>query len=182
MTKPTKDIKDFFSAIRVLLTHGLLDKHEIITWADNEILKTDQPDDYLIDLSLMGSKTKNEIYEFVDKLAQYSKTLTAGRALVGLIADKINDRLIDYKKGFEILYCVQRDFNLTELEKNYINHSDDELELAINQVWGDKDEVQDRLKAFLKCYDGFTLDNADSWGELSNEINFKLAHWDKKLV
>ena len=182
MIKPIKEINDFLSVLRVLLTRGLIDKEEVISWADHEITKMDKPDDYLIELSLIGTKTTNEIFELIYELSDNSKSLISGRALIGIIGSKIKDRIVDYKKGFEVLYSVQLEFELTDLEKNYINHADDEIKLAINQVCGDKYDVQKRVKTFLKCYEGFTLDNIDTWRTISNEVTEKLSLWDKKLV
>lgn len=182
MTKPTREINDFVSVLRILLTRGLIDKNELVAWADNEINNADSPDEFVIEFSMIGTKSTNQIFELLDNLSDNSKSLTSGRALIGLIANKINERVIDYKRGFEILYSVQREFDLTQTEKNYINHADDELELAINKIWGDKDDVQERTKTFLNCYQGFTLDNVDDWKIISEQVDKKLKLWDKKLV
>lgn len=180
MTKPIKAINDFFSTLRVLLTRALLDKQEVIRWADSEIMKADIPESYLIELSLIGTKTTNELYEIIDQLSNNSRSLIAGRALIGFIGDKIKNKTIDYQQGFEILYSIQSEFELTDLEKNFINHAHDELELAIKQVWGDKDDVQQATKNFLNCYEGFTLDNMASWDKISNGVDENLKMWHKQ--
>jgi hypothetical protein len=177
MIKPTKEINDFLSVLRILLRTGIVDKRELVDWADKEISKSDAPADYLIEFSLIGAKNVNEICELMDRLSDNSKSRTSGRALVGLIADAIKKRIIDHKRGFEILYSVQSEFELTELEKNYINHADDGLELALNQVWGDNDEVQSKIKSFLKCYQGFTLNNVDEWSKISFDVEERLKLW-----
>jgi hypothetical protein len=180
MSKLRKETIDFLSTLRVLLIHGLIEKHQIISWADKGISNTDYPEEFHIELSLIGARTTKEICDLLDELSGNFKSLTAGRALVGLIANKIEREIIDYKKGFEILNSIRRTFQFSELERDYISHTDNAIDLAINQIWGKKDEVEHTAKSFLKCYEGFTLENVERWDQISSDVNEKLQGWKLK--
>ena len=179
MTNPTKNTNDFISALKVFISHGLLDKVEIINWADKEIAKADNPDDYLIELSLIGTKTTNQITDLISDFIDETRSITTGRAIIGLTWDKIKSKVIDYKKGLEVIYSIQGQFPFTDIEKNYISHADDGLDLAIQKIWGDKDEIEKEIKSFLECYDGFSFDNVDNWDRLAIETGEKLDSWGK---
>jgi len=179
MTNPTKNTNDFISALKVFVSHGLLDKVEIIGWADKEIAKTDDPDDYLIDLSLIGTKSTNQITDLLSEFINKTISITAGRAIIGLTWEKIKSKDIDYKKGLDVIYSVHGQFPFTDIEINYISHADDALDLAIRKIWGDKDEIEREIKSFLECYDGYSFDNVDNWDRLAIETNDKLDAWNK---
>jgi effector-binding domain-containing protein len=179
MTNPTKNTNDFISVLKVFVSHGLLDKLEIINWADKEIAKSDNPDDYFIELSLIGTKTTNQITDLLSDFIEKTGTITTGRAIIGLTWDKIKSKAIDYKKGMEVIYSVQGQFPFRDIEKNYISHADDGLDLAIRKIWGEKDEIEKKIEKFLECYGGFTFDNVDNWDQLALETDDTLDIWDK---
>ncbi|MFM7851843.1 MAG: hypothetical protein ACKO96_07965 [Flammeovirgaceae bacterium] len=188
MTNPTKNTNDFMSALKVFVSHGLLDKVEIINWADKEIVKADNPDDYLIELSLIGTKTTNQITDLISDFIDETRSITTGRAIIGLTWDKIKSKVINYKikskvinykKGLEVIHSIQGQFPFTDIEKNYISHADDGLDLAIQKIWGDKDEIEKEIRNFLECYDGFSFDKVANWDRLAIETGEKLDSWDK---
>ena len=181
MTNPTKNKNDFISALKVFVSHGLLDKLEIIHWADKEVEMANNPDDYLIELSLIGKKTTNQITDLLSDFIDEARSITTGRAIIGLTRDKIRSKAIDYKKGLEVIYSVLGQFPFRDIETHYISHADDGLDLAIQKIWGDKDELEKEIKSFLECYDGFSFDNVDIWDRLAIETNDKLDTWDKEF-
>ncbi|HBK88529.1 MAG: hypothetical protein U0289_06180 [Cyclobacteriaceae bacterium] len=177
MTNPTRNKSEFISVLREFLSHGLLDKGEVVRWADKEIAAADQPDDYLIGLSLTGTKTTNEVIDLLGSFMEETRSLSTGRAIIGLTWGLIKTKAVDYKKGMEVIYAANLQFPLGDIESKFIYQADSGLDLAVQNIWGEQGELEKEIAGFLGCYEGFSFDNADDWDRLAMEVDNKLDTW-----
>lgn len=73
---------------RIGLINRLIDKREIVTWADKQILEENEPDYRIIELSLVGNKNEKDLLEML-YLQTLENSLVSGRLIFGILYQKI---------------------------------------------------------------------------------------------
>ncbi|MCR6642650.1 MAG: hypothetical protein NVV82_27610 [Sporocytophaga sp.] len=114
---------------RIGLINRLIDKREIVTWADKQILEENEPDYRIIELSLVGNKNEKDLLEML-----YSQTLenslVSGRLIFGILYQKIIKKEIPLKQAIQSIYWIRWNSSLSEKEIELLYGLDDEYELA----------------------------------------------------
>jgi len=166
--------KDLFKIFRLGLTQGLIDKQEIINWCDSIIIKDEEPDPFIIDISLSGTKSINDIVSIIDEKFKGNSSKISARAVLGLYYKLYRQGKITLDKVVHSIYWLHWESKLTELEKQFMYIIDDRYELALSKAWDTVDNIEKEIIAFLELYKDFTIENYDNWESKESEIDNKI--------
>ena len=81
----------FFS---LALSNGLIDKSEVIKWADKILSETPNPDYAIIELSLLGNTNVKEIISTLNRYIGSNSHKTSARIVLGMLYKLYNDKKI----------------------------------------------------------------------------------------
>ena len=163
----------FFS---LALSNGLIDKSEVIKWADKILSETPNPDYVIIELSLLGNTNVKEIISILNKYIEGNPHKTSARIVLGMLYKLYNNEQIPLKKALKIFSSLYQDSNLTEYEKNILDRFDFLYELAENEILGSFKEVKKYLSLFLEIYKEFNIDDRNNWEILNKSIEEKFKN------
>ena len=121
---------ELLEVYRLCLIMEIIEKKEIIKWADNIIMQDDQPDYFLIELSLCGHKNVNEINSLIKEFTGEVKSIIPSRVLLGILyGQDINNQKFILKKVCSIIGWLIWHGQLTDIEKSFVYGLDDEYNL-----------------------------------------------------
>ncbi|WFD08775.1 hypothetical protein [Tepidibacter hydrothermalis] len=155
-----EDIKLKAELYRLALSCGFITKKDVINWADNEIMISENPDISIIELSLSGSKKAEDI---ISKLKEVSVGVDQEISLKILLGLFYKEIIKDPNKIQVIsteLYHLYLSLQIDNKEECYLwmMYLDDEFHLANNGIYGDVEEVKSRYIDFLKQYEKYAID------------------------
>ncbi|RFZ90749.1 hypothetical protein D0C36_17485 [Mucilaginibacter conchicola] len=155
------------------LAIGLFSKDEVVAWADELIIKSDEPDHSLIEISL--STDKNQLISVLNEITNTTADEDndiATRALLGVIykrykADEVDIRVI--LDSIEMLPC----YKLSDYEKYQAFLLEDH-----EFTYGPEQQVNLRLDIirFLEPYQSLSLDKYQYWQQINNELIAEMAY------
>jgi hypothetical protein len=99
---------------QICLINNILDKMQIIAWADKQIEQEAEPSYLLIELSLSGRKNINDIISLLRNLAGESKTLVAGRAALGYLYHQYTTKQLSLQPFATTIYWLGLHYNSQE--------------------------------------------------------------------
>jgi hypothetical protein len=169
--KPT-DFSLLLEAFNRGLVFGLVSKNDVILWADDIILKTEEPDYFFIEVSLC-SNTNN----LIEVIGEYSANIDnpiCTRVLLGLLYKKlINDNdTLTIETAAKLIGAMQSFGTLTHFEVGK-RYSFDDYDLYYPP---DLRELQVDIFDFLSIYESFTLNNYSEWAEINHRVELILKH------
>lgn len=181
----TTNIRNYIELLEVFhigLTNGLLDKGEVIRWADNIIKQDEQPDYFVIELSLCGHKSINDIVSLINEFVGEPKPIVSGRVILGFAYRQYSKKAISLRKVTTAIYWLvwQREF--TEAEKSFMYGLDEDLDCAESGIYGTVEAVEMETLRFIEIYKDFSIDNFDKWGEINNVIDEKVKELSKIVI
>ena len=154
MEQSTNNILQFF---RLGLINGFITKSDVISWVDKEIELNPDISNELIDISLSGSKSKNDFIDSVTSLTGYNLTETAAKLFLGTLYNKYINKEISLESLSSSLNYISKYEPLNEQENIKLWMLEDELELAKKQIWGTVEQVEKNILAFLTPYKEYKL-------------------------
>jgi hypothetical protein len=176
---PTTNIRNYIDLLGMFtigLENGLLEKQAIVRWADIIILQDEQPDYFVIELSLCGHKSVNDIVTLLNEIIGASTPQISGRVILGLLYHRYVDRQLPLKKVVNLLYWLILHGQWSEDEKSFMYELDDWYSLAIDNIYGTEETVEKATLRFIELYKEFRIDNFDKWSEVNRTIDQKIAH------
>jgi hypothetical protein len=145
----------------------LITKTEVVKWADDIIITTEEiPDYFFIELSMTKSITEAKVL-IKDKI-DISNAPIIGRVLLGLIYDKLNSNNIGLQKACDIMDRIALNDTMSGDEKGSLYQFSDELQEAFRPEHYDYLRIE--ILEFLSSYKNFTLDNYDIWTAINEQI------------
>ena len=152
------------------LVLGLVYKNDVILWADDIILKTEEPDYFFIEVSLC-SNTNN----LIEVIGEYNTNIDnpiCTRVLLGLLNKKlINDNnTLTVETAAKLIGAMQNFGTLTNFEVNQM-YSFDDYDLYYPP---DLMELRVDIIDFLSIYEPFTLKNYSKWAEINHGVELIL--------
>jgi len=142
------------------LKWGLIPKADVVKWADDIIIATeDIPDYFFIELSM--SKSVTEITILIKDKISISNAAIIGNALLGLIYHKLHSGNLELQKACDIMDHIALDDTMAGYEKGMLYQFSDEFQEAFRPEHFDNLRVD--ILDFLILYKDFTLDNYDEW-------------------
>jgi hypothetical protein len=124
-TTNPKDFLELLEVFHIALSNGLLDKKEIIKWADEIIIKNSEPDYFIIELSLCGQKTTNDIISLLNEYIGEEKPQISGRVILGFLYRKYLDKQTTLKTVVGTIYWITWKTELPDEEKSFMYGLDD---------------------------------------------------------
>jgi hypothetical protein len=160
-----RDFPLLFEVLREGLVLGLVSRAEIIAWADSIIASEEDPDYFLIELSLCGDI--NSICEVLDKHIKRVRDPICDRVLLGLIYhERLTDDLEEIEETAILVGRLAAWNVLSRLENNRIYEFQD----YTIYYYPDLTHLLVSLNAFLSLYKSFTLDNYEQWTDINHQV------------
>ncbi len=183
ITNPT-DVVELLGMFRIALINNLIDKKEIIKWADSIVLNEDEPNAFFIELSLLGSKSVNDIISFFSEFLGEFHPKTSVHAALGVIYSKFKSGDLSLEK---VIYCVDWvcwNTDISEGEKYFMYELEGHYCSVTKYKCGSIEALENNTVQILEVYRYFKIDNYKDWHNLSATIGSKIAmlesHNDEK--
>lgn len=173
MTNP-KDIIQLLHFIRSGLASGLINKEEIVDWADKIITRDEKPDIFFIDLALSSSKSKNDILHHFNDFLNYENPEIQSRPLLGLLYKQYITKQINLSQTISRLFQLKFEAKFTEKEEGYIYSLHNDYDCAINDIYGTIFDVEVELHKFLSFYKNYSIDNFEEWKSLDLTVESEI--------
>jgi hypothetical protein len=147
------DIRIQASARELAIKYGALSLEEIVKWADGEILNNEEPNPHFYDLSL--SRTMGDALSALNCFGK-----SENKAEVSKLAFRFFYNHITANEGYhqiiaKALYDMAMEGLIPSPEAEGAMWAFwDELDLAIDRIYGDPDNINNELIEFIKNYMG----------------------------
>ena len=158
----------------IALTNGLLDKNEVIKWADNIITNDNEPDFFIIELSLSGHKNLNDTVSLLNEYIGKEKPQVSGRVILGFLHRQYLAGKITLRKVVGAVNWIVWQADLTDEEKSYMYGLDEEYDFAEEGIYGTVEAVEKETLRFLEIYKEFQIDNYKDWRKIDTTIESKI--------
>ncbi len=172
-TTDPRNYIELLEVFRIGLINGLVDKDEIIKWADSIIQQDEQPDSFIIELSLCCSMNINDVVSIINEFIGESKPVISGRVILGLAYRLYNEKRIVLRKVTSTIDWLTWHGEPTEKEKSLMYGLDEELNCAESGIYGTIEGVEEEVLLFLEIYKDFSIDNFSKWSEINKTIDQK---------
>jgi hypothetical protein len=173
-TTNPKDFIELLEVFHIALSNGLIDKKEIIKWADQIITQDIEPDYFIIELSLCGQKTTNDIISLLSEYIGEEKPKTSGRVILGFLYRKYLAKQTTLKSVVSTIYWITWKTELPDEEKSFMYGLDDAYDCATEGIYGTIQAVENETLRFLEIYKDFNIDNFEDWKILDKTIESKI--------
>ncbi len=133
------------SDFKLLLEAGVIDRGEIVRWAD-EILLTEDYDDNIAEISLSSGKTNEELGALLGEIAITNTDWDRIRRMLGRMHTALEAepaRLHEFTSYLERLWILH-DYTLPA-DLSFVVGIDDEYQLAESGQYGSVDEIRRQL-------------------------------------
>lgn len=159
-------------AYRDGLSIGLVTRAEIVAWADDLIVKTDEPDYFLIEISM--SKDQKDLINILNNIAPPTESTIPKRALLGLVNQLFIENKSDHTEIIALITDLLYNFdNLSTYERG-MYYTFDDYYLYYHSI-NDEGLIAD-LQAFLSIYAEFKFDNYTDWPEIEKKVNYHIEN------
>lgn len=110
--------KETLALFKILLHKDLIDYRKIISWADSAITENENFSDYLIDISLSGSKGNSEIMRILEINSSGIHSDLIWKTVYGLLANQFKNNKLTLKKACSLADSFAMEYE--ELDQNYL--------------------------------------------------------------
>lgn len=161
---------------RLGLIKGFVSRAGVIAWADDIIINTDEPDYFLIEISV--SKDVNGLIEIINNSVNSSDSMIPARVLLGLVYDGfVNDKL---STADTIKFIA----NIASYDLTWHEYGDacdfEDYEMFYHSI--EQPQHKENLLKFLSVYQKFNLSNYSQWGEINKEIDDAFDNEEKLAI
>lgn len=173
----TTNPKDYIELLKVFsagLMNGILNKNEVIQWADSIITQDEEPDDFVIELSLCGHKSLNEMVAVLNEFIGQVKPQISGRVVLGCLYRQYLSGKITLRKVVETIDWMVWQTNLSDEEKSFMYGLEDDYHCAEEGIYGTLEEVEKKTLRFLEIYKDFQIDHFNEWALIDAGIDDKI--------
>ncbi|WLR42295.1 hypothetical protein LC087_16465 [Bacillus carboniphilus] len=150
------DIKTIAEVYRLGLAAGFYTIQDVIKWADNLIEKVDEPPYEIIEVSLSSREKPYFICAKLKELTAFTEEELPTKILLGLI-NKYYEETEDMTRIDTVLSIlinyIPASCEWIELELHSLL---DEYYLAEQKIYGNSEEVKDRIKNFLSQFQKYS--------------------------
>ena len=89
-----KDYLDLLQVFSIGIVYGLISKYEITNWVDEIIQKDDEPDSFLIELSLIDNLSNSAISAIINEyIGEYNSNISH-RVVFSILLSKLKNKQI----------------------------------------------------------------------------------------
>jgi hypothetical protein len=165
------DLKTFIDLLEVFrlgLHTGILDRQIVIDWADQLVIQEETPDYFLIELSLSGRSSLNDLIRLLDEYLGENKPEVSKRVILGCLLHQYRGGRITLEKAVRAIDWLAMQIDYSAEEHSFMAGVDADYNLAAEGVCGTFPEIEIFLLRFLSVYQGFYLDNRQDWQKLND--------------
>jgi len=162
------------------LAGGLLSKEDVLDWAEEIVMKEQQPDIFFIDLVLLGTKNANELIHYFCDYLNFEKPVVQGRPLLGMLYAKYASGRMGIEQVVRKLFALRWEAVFNTLEEGCIYSLDYQYDLFTEGVMGTLQNVQSDLGAFLSLYKDYSFKNIENCEALDKYIDESLEAYCKE--
>ncbi|WP_413667134.1 hypothetical protein ACEN9X_21745 [Mucilaginibacter sp. Mucisp86] len=145
----------------------LITKAEVVKWADDIIITTEEiPNYFFIELSMSKSITETKV--LIKDNINVSNAPIIGNVLLGLIYHKLSSDNIELQKACDIMDRIALNDIMAGGEAGLLYQFSDELQEAFRPEHYDYLRIE--ILEFLSTYKDFTLDNYYMWPSINEQI------------
>jgi hypothetical protein len=173
-TTNPKDFIELLEVFSIALTNGLMDKNDVIKWADNIIINDNEPDFFIIELSLCGHKNLNDIISLLNEFIGPEKPQVSSRVILGFVHRQYLVGKITLRKVVGVVDSIVWKTDLTDEEKSFMYGLDDNYNCAEEGIYGSVEVVEKETIRFLEIYKEFQIDNYNEWRRIDSTIEGKI--------
>ena len=142
---------EILTVIRICIESQVLNTKQIVHWADSLILDSEN-DDYLIEISLSGSKGLNEIIHILKENETDSKNEMIWKTIYGLAGFLFKKRHLALKESCYMITKTANEFK-NETEYDLFGMGlDDSFYLASKKIYGNLIDTENRFKEYTSPY------------------------------
>ena len=166
-----KDYLDLLQVFSIGIVYGLISKYEITNWVDEIIQKDDEPDSFLIELSLIDNLSNSAISAIINEyIGEYNSNISH-RVVFSILLSKLKTKQISLEKAVNVVEYLCLNHNLSNKEFNSLRFRfSDEFYLAKDCSIGTLPDIETRLADTLSFYKEFNLDNYKDWNKINQRI------------
>lgn len=175
-TTNIKEYIELIEAFHIGLSNGLLDKQEVVKWADKIIEQDDEPDINVIELSLCGHQSVNDIVSLLNEIVGYPRPPISGRVILGLLYNNYKNGKVTLEKVAGSMNWIIWQSELTDDEKSFMHGIDDMYDLAVSGTFGTVEDFEMDTLRFIEIYKDFRIDNFEEWKAIDSIIDEKVKH------
>lgn len=154
---------------RICLLNSILDKKQVIAWADKQIEQAAEPSYFIIKLALSGSKNINDTISILSNVVGENKPQVAGRVVFGYLYQQYIANTLSLQQVATTIYWLGLHGEFSEEEYHLMGSIDMEYDLAVDG-YGSISEAENQIVRFTALYKDFNLKNAQQWPEINNTI------------
>ncbi|MGI4741081.1 MAG: hypothetical protein ACRYG7_38435 [Janthinobacterium lividum] len=154
---------------RICLTNTILDKKQVIAWADKQIEQETEPSYFLIELSLSGRQNINDTISLLHNFVGETKPQVAGRVVLGHLYHQYTTNQLSLQQVATTIYWLGLHCELSKEEHHFIQSIDTKCDLAIDG-YSSILEAESQIVRFTALYKEFYLENTQQWQEINHDI------------
>lgn len=156
---------------RICIINSIMDKQQVITWADKQIEQEAEPAYFIIELALSGSRNINDTISILHNLVGEDKPQVAERAVLGYLYQRYTTNNLSLQQVANTIYWLGVHCELSEEEHYFMRYIDTEYDLAADGYgYGSIAETEKQIVQFTALYKAFNLENAQQWQEINTTI------------
>jgi hypothetical protein len=156
---------------RICLINSILDRQQVIAWADTQIEQEAEPPYSIIELALSGGKNINDTISILHNLVGEDKPQVAGRAVLGYLYQRFIADALSLQQVANTIYWLGLHCEFSKEERYFMHSIDSEYDLAADGYgYGSIVEVENQVVRFTALYKAFDLENAQQWQEINTTI------------
>ncbi|MBL7916227.1 MAG: hypothetical protein JNL49_14445 [Bacteroidia bacterium] len=134
--------QDLYRVFSLGLATNVITQNEIVAWADGVILKEEAPDSFVVELSLEGSKDRNDVITLLKCFIGPEMTPVAGRVVLGFIYRRFVDGKMSLKNAVSAIDRLIRTAGLSEEEQRFMLPLDDGYALVTSGTFGTVETIE----------------------------------------
>jgi hypothetical protein len=163
------EITALLEVFRICLINSVLDKQQVIAWADKQIEQEAEPPYSIIELALSGSKNINDTISILHNLVRQDKLQVAGRAVLGYLYQRYIADTLSLQQVATTIYWLGLHCEFSQEEHHLMHSIDREYDLAADG-YGSIAEAEKQIIQFTALYRAFNLENTQQWQEINTTI------------
>jgi hypothetical protein len=163
-----KNFTDLLEVFRLGLHTGIVERQLVVNWADQLIMQEETPAYFLIELSLSGRNHPNDFIKLLDEHVGENKPQVSKRLIFSCLLRQYEVGRITLQKAVRAIDWLALHLDYSKEEQSFMTGLDDEYNLVDEGICGTFSEIECRLLRFLSAYQGFSLENRQTWQKLSD--------------
>jgi hypothetical protein len=163
------------------ILNGVIEKQQIIDWADNIIRNENEPDFVILELSLINTKSNSDILSLLNEYREESIHIISARAYMAMVYHKLLNGQLELQQVVNAIYALVPSELISGYEERRIYTMEYENDSIDNGYFNiTAEEVKTNAIEFLSLYKEFSMDNIPDWRKINTEVELKLVLLEKE--